>query len=523
MTYDAIIIGAGHNGLVAAAKLGKAGKKVLVLERRGIVGGAAITEELHPGFKCSTLSYTPGVFQSSITNELQLKKHGFEMIDYDPAVVAPAPDGSVLQFWNDRSRTVESIAKLSSKDAKTFPEFEDRMTRLISYMHPLWTKSLPDPATAGAGDIMELLGIAWKLKGIKEKEALQMMRILPMSIADLLNENFENPLLKGVLASEGIMGSFYGPRSAGSVYVLFYLRMGRGDESKFAWPLARGGMGSLTEAISKAAKSYGVEIRINAEVSKILVKDGIVQGVVLSNGDEIRSKFVASNADAKRTFLKLVDPVHFEPGFLQQVSHIKMRGVSAKVNFALDDYPKWKNVDSSLKPVSVLIAPDLDYLERAFDDAKYGRYSRSPFLEIAIPTAVDSSLAPSGKHVMSVYVLFAPYHLKEGNWKEKREEFGDNVVKTIEQYAPGFSNTILKRQVITPLDLETEFGMTEGHIHHGEISLDQIMFMRPVPGYSRYRTPIEGLYLCGAAAHPGGGVTGIPGALAAEQMLSDLR
>ncbi len=521
MAYDVIVIGGGHNGLVTAAKLGKAGKKVLVLERRGIVGGAAVTEETHPGFLYTTCAYSPGIFQAPVAEELKLAKYGYETIEYDPSMVAPLNDGDPLYFWKDDARTRESIARLSVQDSRRYSEFVSDMDRLISHLRPLLTNTLPDPATAGVGDLGELLGLAWKLKGLREKDILEMLRVLPMSIFDLLNQYFENPHLKGVLASEGVLGSFYGPRSAGSVYVMLYLRMGRGDGSRFSWPFCKGGIGSLSEAIAQSAKSFGVEVRTGAEVAQILIKDGIATGVVLANGQEIPCKTVVSNADAKRTFLKLVDPVHLEPHFLLKIRGIKSRGVSAKVNFALDGYPRWKGLNGDQKPAAICIAPDMDYLERAFDDAKYGQPSKAPFLDIAIPSVVDSTVAPAGKQVMSVYVLFAPYHLKEGSWSEKKEKFGDNVVKTIETYAPGFSNLILHRQIVTPLDLETEFGLTEGNIHQGEISLDQIMFMRPIPGYSRYKTPIQNLYLCGAATHPGGGVTGIPGSLAANQILSD--
>ena len=301
-----------------------------------------------------------------------------------------------------------------------------------------------------------------------------------------------------------------------------YMRMGRGDQSRQSWPVVKGGMGALTEAIASAAKAAGAEIRTGVEVANILVKSGVAEGVVLSGGEEIQSKRVISNADAKRTFLKMVDPTYFEPHFLLKVRNIRARGVSAKVNLALDQYPQWKaQFEGVGNPINVVIAPGVDYLERAFDDAKYGDFSKAPFLDIAIPTVIDSTLAPEGKHVMSVYVMFAPYHLKQGDWNQKRDALGDTVLKTIEQYAPGFTSTVLHRQVITPLDLETEYGMTEGHINHGEHALDQIMFMRPVPGYARYRTPIRNLYLCSATAHPGGGVTGLPGYLASQAVLAD--
>ncbi len=519
MKYDVIIIGAGHNGLVAAATLGKAGKKVLVLERRKLVGGASVTEEIFQGFHYSTCAYSPGLFQESISQDLQLRKFGYETIEFDPVLFAPLASGASLMFWKDMAKTQESIAQYSKSDAENYPVFENRISHYVSLIRPLLTNALPDPATAGMGDAGELLRLAWKMRKVRKKDVLQLLRILPMPVADLLNENFEYDHLKGVLASEGIMGSFYGPRSAGSVYVMMYLRMGRGNGSGQAWPLIRGGMGALSEAIAQSARSCGVEIRTESDVKKILIKNGTALGVVLNEGDEILSDVVVSNADAKRTFLKLVDPVQLEPGFVLKVRNIKSRGVSAKVNLALDRYPQWKALKDNIQPANICIAPNMNYLERAFDDAKYGEYSRAPFLDIAIPSVMDPTLAPEGKHVMSVYVLFAPYHLKHGDWNAMRELFADQVIQTIEQYAPGFGDSILHRQVITPLDLENTYGLTEGHIHHGELSLDQLFFMRPVPGFSRYKTPIQGLYMCSAAAHPGGGVTGIPGSLAAREIL----
>jgi len=520
MSYDVIIVGGGHNGLVAAAKLAKAGKKVLVLERRQIVGGACVTEEIHPGFKYSPCAYTPGMFQKSLVDELGLTQHGYDLIEYDPCIYAPLADGRSFVFWSDIDKTIESIAKFSEKDAKKYVQFEKDISRFASILRTLWCRELPDPATLGARDWKELLSIRWKMRGVKGKDLLELLRILPMSIADLLNEYFENDHLKGVLASEGIFGSFYGPRSPGSVYIMLYLRIGRGDQAQ-QWPLMRGGMGTLSQAIAQAAQKNGVEIRTGAEVARISIQGGSARGVVLANGEEIQSRIVVSNADAKRTFLKLVEPTHLDPHFLLSVRNIRARGVSAKVNFALERYPKWNGLKDDFIPVVTVIAPNMNYLERAFDDAKYGEYSRAPFLDIVVPSVADSSLAPSGKHVMSVYCLFAPYHLRNGDWNAMRELFGDVVVQTIEHYAPGFSDSIIHRHVVTPLDLERIYGLTEGHVHHQELSLDQIFFMRPVPGYSHYRTPIENLYMCGASTHPGGGVTGIPGSLAAQAVLED--
>lgn len=519
MAYDAIVVGAGHNGLVTAAILAKAGKKVLVLERRPVVGGCAVTEEIHPGFHSSTLAYSPGLFQHSVVRELDLRKYGYETIEYDPAMYAPGRDSRGFFIWKNNEKTVAAFA--SEKDKRNYGRFWSDMEHLLTFLRLLFFSTLLDPATAGAGDVMELLS---KRHKIPKEDVQALNRVVPMPIGDLLDEYFEDRHLKGVLASEGILGNFHGPRSAGSAYVMLYLHMGRGDgEGKGQpWPFVKGGMGTLTGAIAQSARASGAEIRTSSEVAEIVVKNGKADGVVLAGGEELTAKIVISNADAKRTFLKLVDPIHLEPAFVMKVRNIKSRGVSAKVNLALDRYPKWSGLADEM-PAGVCIAPDMDYLERAFEDAKSGRYSRAPFLDIGIPSVVDPSVAPAGKHLMSIYAMYAPYHLKEGDWNEKRDEFGDVVLKTLEEYAPGISSSVLHRQVITPLDLETEYGLTEGNIHQAEISLDQIFYMRPVSGYSRYRTPVTGLYLCGATAHPGGGVTGLPGSLAAGEILSDFK
>jgi len=515
--YDVIVIGAGHNGLIVAAKLGKAGKKVLVLERRNIVGGACVTEEIYPRFKYSPCAYTPGMFQQSVAEELQLSRFGYELLEYDPAVYSPHLDGRSLIFWNDIHKTTKSIATHSQKDALRYPEYEADVSRYASILRLLWTAEIPDPGA----DWQELLIRAAKTHGIKQENVQQLMRVLPMSIADLLNEYFEDDHLKGALASEGVFSSFHGPYSAGSVYIMLYLRIGRGDAVPQQWPLMRGGMGTLSNSLAHAAQDHGAVIRTGAEVAGIAIKDGRAQGVCLANGEEMEAQRIVSNGDAKHTFLELVKKDERDPGFLEKVRGIRARGVSAKVNFALSDYPRWKNLTDPLRPVVTIVAPDMHFLERAFQDAENGRYSQQQFLDIAVPSVVDSTLAPEGKHVMSVYCLFAPYHLRNGDWNALREPFGDAVTRTIETYAPGFSESILHRHVVTPLDLEKVYGLTEGHVHHQELTLDQVLSMRPVAGYANYRTPIRNLYLCGASTHPGGGVTGIPGTLAAHAILHD--
>jgi phytoene dehydrogenase-like protein len=514
MSYDVIIIGAGHNGLVCASILAKYARKVLVLERRPIVGGACVTEEIFPGFQYSPCAYTPGMFQQSVVSQLKLKQYGFELLEYDPVAYAPHPDGKQFIFWNDLQKTVQSIAKHSSRDAIQYVQYEKDMSNFAMILRLIWTNEI-----STGGDWRTVLQDTADKYGIKRRDIDELSRILPMSIADVLDEYFEDPHLKGVLASEGIFSSFHGPHSSNSVYIMLYLRIGRGDKIQQQWPLVRGGMGAISNALARAAQANGAEVRTDAEVERIIIENDQAAGVVLKNGHAVSGKIIVSNADAKRTFLQLVEPDRLQVDFLNHVSNIRARGVSAKVNFALRDYPRWLGLSNDIRPVVTVTAPDMDYLERAFADAEKGRYSREPFLDIAIPSVIDPTLAPEGKHVMSVYCLFAPYHLSKGNWDSIREPFGDTVTQTIERYAPGFSDLVLHRHVVTPLDLERTYALTEGHVHHEELSLDQVFGNRP---FADYKSPIRNLYLCGASTHPGGGVTGIPGTLAARKILASL-
>ena len=522
-SYDAIIIGAGHNGLVTAAYLGKAGKKVLVLERRPAIGGIAATEEIFPGFKYSTCAHLVGTFSQDIIAELELKKHGLEVLPLDPLLFAPLLEGKSLLFPRQHSEIAEAIGRHSRADATKFEPFTVLVKKLAAFLLSLNNLPLPGGTNSGSLNLPELVKLGWKFHRLGEREMYEFLRILPMSVADLLNEWFETDVLKASLAASGILGSFVGPRAQGTSFVFLCHQLGESNGAFRTSGFVRGGIGNLAMAISQAAQRFGAKIQTGVEVTQILTKNGTATGVILKNGEEISGTAIISSADIKRTFLRLIEPTYLDPEFLLQVKNIRSRGTVAKINFALDTLPQFKSTQGQSSSANlggvIHIGPTLDYLEHASDDAKYGRFSRQPFLEITIPSVADPSLAPSGKHLMSVWMQYAPYHLRDGSWDAKRDTLGDTVVSIIEDYAPGFKNSILHRQVLTPLDLEQTFGLTEGCIYHAEMSLDQMFFMRPIPGWARYSTPIENLYLCGSGTHPGGGITGLPGYFAAKRIL----
>lgn len=517
--FDAVIIGAGHNGLVAAAYLGKAGKKVLVLERRAGIGGIVATEEIVPGFKYSTAAHLVGQFSEAIVADLELKRHGLEILPFDNLLYAPGDNGNSLVIPRDPVKAAQSIARLSPADGAKFNDFCLLFRKLGSFLLTLYGLYMAEHAGRKNPTPLDLIKIAWKFHRLGKKEMYEFLRILPMSIADLLNEWFEDELLKATVAAGGLLGSFVGPRQQGTAYLFLHHQLGESNGAFRTGGFVRGGAGNLARALARAAQQHGAEIRTHTEAVKVITRDGVATGVRLQDGEEILTDVVISNADAKRTFLKLVEPTYLDPVFLLQVKNIRSRGTAAKVNFALDTLPKFACAGESLGGI-VHIGPTLDYLERAADDAKYGRYSKQPFLEITIPSISDPTLAPAGKHVMSVWAQAAPYHLISGNWADQRESLGDIVAATIENYAPGFRNLILHRQILTPLDLEQSFALTEGHLYHAELALDQIFLMRPIPGWARYRTPVENLYLCGSGTHPGGGITGLPGYYAAKTLLN---
>jgi len=524
--YDAIIVGGGHNGLVCAGYLAQAGKKVLVLESRHVLGGAAVTEELYPGFKFSVYSYVVSLFRPHIIRELGLANHGLEIIPLEASFL-PLPDGDSLCRWSDPELTRREIARFSAKDAEVYPEFGMMMKKMAFFAKNIIDNPAPEPMSMNPGELLNLLGLGKRMRALGEDGAYLHTKMLTMSAVDFLDLWFESDVLKAPMSVSGIIGTFLGVRSPGTAYVLLHHYMGEIDGAFRAWGFAKGGTGGLSLSIASAAESLGAEIRTEAPVQKFLVKNGACSGVVLDNGDEITASHVFSSVDPRRTFLGMVGSEHLDEAFVEDIKRFKLRGSSGKVNLALDRLP-----DFTCRPGEgphlrgdIAIAPSIEYLETAYDQAKYGEFSQRPYLNVVIPSLVDPSIAPPGKHVMSIFVQYAPYHINGGpeTWPEKREAFGDAVVDTLAEYCPTLKDSIPFRQVQTPWDMEQQIGLTEGNIFQGELSLEQLLFLRPAPGWSRYRTPVRNLWMCGSAAHPGGGVMGSPGELAAKTFLGNLR
>lgn len=527
MPYDALIIGAGHNGLVTAAYLAKTGRRVLVLEKRAALGGAAATDEIFPGFKFNTGAHDAGLFRQEIIDGLNLQKHGLEFIASPVAVFAPQPDGASLTLWRDQEKTIAEIAKLSKADAEKFPVFIRLVSKLTEVLDSIMLLTPPsfDKLSFREFSFDELLtwaGAGLKLKRSGKREMMEFLRVLPMTVVEFLNEWFENEALKAVLGAAGVIGSMQGPQASGTAFMLLYHYLGAANGGFKSSRFVKGGIGQLSAALASAAREHGAEIRTGAEVGQIKLNEDKATGAVLKSGEEISARIIISNADPRRTFFDLIGAPNLGPTFVRRVRNIRYRGTTAKVNLALSDLPRFKNAEAHLSG-HIVICPSLEYLERAYDDAKYGRYSQQPYLDVVIPTVLDSSLAPAGKHVMSITMQYAPYKLREGNWDEQREKLGDHIIDTLAEYAPNIKGIILHRQVLTPLDWERDYALTEGGEFHGQMGLDQMLFMRPVAGYGQYRTPIEHLYLCGAGTHPGGGVTGAPGYNAAREVLKDLK
>jgi phytoene dehydrogenase-like protein len=523
-TRDIVIIGGGHNGLVTAFHLAKAGFKPLVLERRPQVGGAAITDEFHPGFRCSTLAHTAGPIRPDIVRDMQLEKHGLRYITPETCVTALSPDGRALSLYQDENKSAPSIAAFSQKDAAKYSELQQSLAKISKVIAEVLATTPPDIDHPSSGDLWSMLQTGRALRHLGKRDLYRVLRWGPMAVADLVGEYFETELLRAVIAARGIFGTFLGPWSAGSALQLLIRAAGDSHPAGSAF-FAAGGMGSLTQAMSSAAKAAGVEIRTSAEVIEIRVKDGAATGVLLGTGEEISAKAVISNADPKRTLLKLTDPTHLSPDFVQKLQHYRGNGTVAKVNLALSALPTFnalKNDDDAALKGRIHIGPEIDYLERAFDESKYGNFSRQPYLEATIPSLTDPTLAPDGKHVMSIYMQYAPYKLK-GDWEDQRKALGQTVVQTLAQYAPNLPEMILTHQIITPLDLEEVYGLTGGQIFHGDLALDQFFTMRPLLDWARYRTPIQNLYLCGSGTHPGAGLTGGSGANAAREILKCLK
>jgi phytoene dehydrogenase-like protein len=518
--YEAIIIGGGHNGLVAAAYLAKTGKKVLLVERRPLLGGIAATEEIYSGFKFATGAHLAGSLAPEVVADLSLRQHGFELLFFEPLLFAPLGGQSGLIIPSIPAKAAGEIGRFSRKDAAAYVRFCALTKKLSTFTRAVYGVALPDHGGGEHFNLPELVKLAWSFHRLGEKDMYEYLRILPMSISDFLNEWFETDLLKAALGAAGLVGSFVGPRQQGTAFLFLHHQLGASNGALRTAGFVRGGIGKLSESLASAAQQHGAAIRTDAEVARIITRNGAASGVVLTNGEEIGAGRVISSADVKTTFLRLVEPTYLDPHFLLQVKNIRARGTVAKVNLALDGLPKFTGAESGKELGGVIhIGPSLEYLERASDAAKYGRFSEKPFLEITIPSLADASLAPAGKHVMSIWMQYAPYDLRQNNWKDERQALGDTVIDLIEEYAPGFKSLILHRQVLTPLDLEEIFGVSGGHMYHAEMALDQILLTRPVPGWARYATPIGNLYLCGSGSHPGGGVTGLPGYYAAKEIL----
>jgi phytoene dehydrogenase-like protein len=520
-SFDVIIVGAGHNGLVTAAYLARAGRRVLVLESRELVGGCAVTEEIWPGYRVSTASYLSSLMQEKVIRDLELERFGYRVDAKDPAFFSPFPDGSHLFMWQDRARTLAEIAKFSKRDAEAYPKYEDHLERLAVVADSMLLTT-PPPFPPRAVDFVDYLRLAGRMSGLTSKEIVGLVKIFTQSAADFLDRWFESEELKVTLATDGVIGANGGPRSPGTAYILLHHCMGGVNGHRGLWGFVRGGMGAISNAIADSARSHGATIRTNAPVEKILVKQGRVKGVVLAGGEEIGAPMVASNLDPKRTFLKLMDAVDLEPDFLESISAFRSEGTSLKMNLALSGLPEFRVLPGAPGPqhrATMHICPSVEYIERAWDDAKYGRPSQWPLIEMTIPTMYDPSLAPAGHHIMGIFLQYAPYTLKGANWDDQREPYAERILDVIEEYCPNIRSIVVERQTLTPLDLERRFGLTGGNIFHGEMSLDQMFVLRPVAGWARYRTPIRGLFLCGSGAHPGGGVMGAPGHNAAREML----
>jgi phytoene dehydrogenase-like protein len=520
---DVVVIGGGPNGLAAAALVARGGLKPVVIERRDIVGGAAVTEEFHPGFRVSSVAHVAGPLRASLARDLDLQRHGLECLRPEPRVFAPHPDGRGLSLFGDPARTAAEIARFSPKDAARYPEFHAAMGRLAAVIGRLLELTPPDLDRVSLRDLFPLAGFGWAVRRLGRGDGQNLLRWGPMAVADFAQEWFETPLLAAVVAARGIQGMMAGPWSAGTTANLLLQAAGGDGSGAGQAVLVRGGLGALTGALASAARSLGATIRTGTGVERLLQRDGRIRGVVLAGGEEIEARAVASAVDPQQTLLMLLDPIALDPADVQRIRNVRTAGMASKVNLALSGLPRFEAApEDSVLRGRIHIGPDIDTLERAFDEAKYGSISSRPYLDVTLPTLGDPQLAPAGRHVMSVYVQYTPYRLRTGSWPERSEEVAEAVLATLEEYAPGLRGLVAGRQVLTPWHLEATYGTTGGHPSHGEPSLDQLFLARPFLGFGRYRTPVRGLYLCSAGTHPGGGVTGGPGANAAREILRDL-
>ncbi len=522
--YDVIVIGGGHNGLVTSAYLAKAGLKVLILEMRHVIGGASVTEEFFPGFKFSVFSYVVSLLRPEIIRDLDLPTHGLMILPLN-STLTPLPNGDRLYRDGDHYRTYREIARFSRRDADAYEDYSKTMYFMAKAVRHILGVVPPDLSKLDISGLSNLISLARKYLNLNRSNIHTLVRLMTMSSADFLERWFESEPLLGTLSASGVIGTLLGPRSPGSAYVLLHHYMGEIDGVFRAWGFVKGGTGGVAEALARAARSFGAEIRTDSRVIQVIIQQGRAGGVVLDTGEEIHARVVVSSLDPKQSLLKLVPGAMLPDEIVQSLERYTFRGSSGKVNLALDGLPEfkcWPGQGPHLRG-AISISPSVEYIERAYDAGKYGTYSRRPYIDIVIPSMIDPEMAPPGKHVMSCFVQYAPYHLREGDWESKREEFGDAVIDTLSEYIPNLNELILFRQVLTPLDIENMIGLTEGNIFQGELSLNQLFFLRPVPGIVRYRSPINGYYLCGSGTHPGGGISGASGRLAAWEILKDLK
>ena len=529
--YDAVIIGGGHNGLVSAAYLARAGMKTLVLEQRHVLGGAAVTEELFPGFRFSVFSYVVSLLRPEIIRELQLPRHGLDILPLDGTFTPlrkgegpKAGGGDYLWRVNDHGRTIRELRRWSASDAEAYEEYGQLMVEMARFIKPILGITPPDLTSLDPRPLLPLGGLLRSFQQLPERQQAVFVQLMTMSAADFLDQWFETDPLKATMSASGIIGTYLGVRSPGTAYVLLHHYMGEIDGAFRAWGIPKGGTGGISDAIGSAARALGAEIRTEAPVERVLVKDGRAVGVVLAgSGEEIRADVVLSSVDARRTFLGLLEPGSLDAEFEEEIRRFKFRGSSGKVNMAVDRLPEFTSLPGVGEHLrgAISFSPSIDEMEQAYDDAKYGHFSKKPYIDMIIPTLVDPTLAPPGKHVISCFVQYAPYKLAPelGTWDDQREAFGDAVVNRISEFAPGFKDSILFRNVQTPLDIERTTGLTEGNIFQGELTLEQLFFNRPAPGYARFRTPVKDLWLCGSSTHPGGGIMGANGRIAALEVL----
>ncbi len=529
-TWDSVIIGGGHNGLTCAAYLARAGQKVLVLEARDLVGGAAVTEEIFPGFRFSVYSYVVSLLRPEIIRDLDLPRHGLHVLPLE-STLTPLPNGDHLAQWNDHDQNHAALARHSARDAEIYDKFSRLMHLTGRAVQPFLGMLPPDPASLRPADLRGLAGLGQYMRSLGERQFHTLHKLLTMSAADYLDEWFEGEALKGTKSASGIIGTMQGPRSPGTAYVLLHHYMGELDGVFRAWGFAKGGNGAVSGAITAAARGFGATIRTGAPVAHVRIRNGRATGVVLADGEEIAATRVISGADPRRTFIDLVGEAALPGEFVEAIRRYRFRGCSAKVNLALDALPKFScladrsiaddGLARQLMRGAISISPSVDYIERAYDQAKYGEFSSRPYMDIVIPSMLDPGMAPPGKHVMSIFAQYAPYHLNGGWTDARREAFGDAVIDTLSEYAPDLKSLILGRQVVTPADIERTVGISEGSIFQGELSLQQMFFSRPAPAWAQYRTPVDALYQCGSGTHPGGGVMGAPGRLAALSILGE--